>query len=79
MPSRQVLLPVRIGDYCFIGSNARLTPGSVLVDRCVVAMGAVVVGELTQSETLYAGVPAKPIKRFEHAAFFERLDRYVDA
>lgn len=76
---RQTVRPVRIGDYCFVGSNARLTPGSVLVDRCVVAMGAVVVGKLNEPGMLYAGVPAKPIKAFGDAEFFKRVDGYVDS
>jgi len=74
--SKQTVRPIRIGDYCFISSNARLTPGSTLVDRCVVAMGAVVVGELAESRTLYAGVPAQPIKTLGDAAFFERLNKF---
>jgi len=72
----QTLLPVRVGDYCLVSSNVRVTPGSVVGDRCVLAMGAVVVGELTQPRMLYAGVPAKPVKELGDAAFFDRLNRF---
>src|SRR4051794_6487570 len=76
--SLSVSLPVTIGDYCFVGSNNRITPGSALSDLCVTAMGAVVVGALEQRGTLYAGVPAKPVKRLGEAAFFERSQGPVD-
>jgi acetyltransferase-like isoleucine patch superfamily enzyme len=76
--SRQTVAPVAIGDYCFIGSNCRITPGSAIPDRCVTAMGSVVVGELPQPGMLYAGVPARPVKELGDATFFNRPDAFVD-
>jgi acetyltransferase-like isoleucine patch superfamily enzyme len=76
--SRSFSLPVTIGEYCFVGSNNRITPGSSLSDRCVTAMGAVVAGALDEPETLYAGVPAKPVKKLGQGAFFERLQGSAD-
>ncbi len=76
--SRQSIYPVIIGSYCFIGSNVNLTPGTVIEDKIVVAMGAVVSGHLNSSETLYAGVPAKPIKKLSGAKYFGRRWGAVD-
>lgn len=64
--------PIRIGKYCYIGSNAKLTPGATVPDYSVVGMGAVVTGELEQEWTLYGGVPAKPIRPIADGAFFHR-------
>jgi len=69
--------PIRIGKYGYIGSNVKLTPGSTVPDYCVVGMGAVVVGELTEERTLYAGVPAKAVRSLGDARFFDREDARV--
>jgi acetyltransferase-like isoleucine patch superfamily enzyme len=61
--SRQTTSGVDIGDYCFVSSNVTVTPGSTLADRTVVAMGATVAGALPEGGVLYAGVPARPIRR----------------
>jgi acetyltransferase-like isoleucine patch superfamily enzyme len=63
---------VEVGDYCFIGSDTRVTPGARIPDRCVIAMGAVVAGRLEEEDTLYGGVPARPIKKVEGAKYFDR-------
>jgi acetyltransferase-like isoleucine patch superfamily enzyme len=68
-----------IGDYCFIGSDVRLVPGAKIGDRVVVAMGAVVVGSLDQSYTVYGGVPASPIKTMGHAGYFQRKSGFVNS
>ncbi|MGH2559518.1 MAG: acyltransferase [Thermomicrobiales bacterium] len=70
--STMVCRPIRIGKYSYVGSNVKITPGSSVPDFCVVGMGAVVAGELTEEHTLYAGVPAKPIRTVEHGSFFRR-------
>lgn len=68
----QTCKPVRIGGYCYIGSNARFTPGSSVPDACVVGMGAVVVGHLDQPNLLYGGVPARPIRPAGNGEYFRR-------
>jgi acetyltransferase-like isoleucine patch superfamily enzyme len=68
--SRQTVLPVTIGTHCFLGSDVRVTPGSVITDRCMVAMGAVVAKNLEQSGMMYGGVPAQPLKSVDHALYF---------
>jgi acetyltransferase-like isoleucine patch superfamily enzyme len=70
--SRHDLQPVRIGAYCFIGSNVSFVPGSSVPERCIVGMGAVVVEPLAQPGMLYVGVPARPIKPVETGDYFRR-------
>lgn len=47
-----------IGDFCLISSRVRMVRGVTIAHRCVVAMGAIVAHSLTESDCLYAGVPA---------------------
>jgi len=75
--SEQDVRPVTIGDYCFIGSNAQVAPGARIPDRCMIAMGSVVVGTLPDSDTLYAGVPARAAKGIG-GAFFSRTSGEAD-
>ena len=68
--------PIRIGAYCLVNANVCITPGRVIADKVVIAMGAVVVDDLDKELTLYAGVPAvakKPI----HGRFFSRTVSYA--
>lgn len=73
----QITLPVKIGSYCYIGSDVRIVPGSKIPDRCVVAMGSVVAGELPESDMLYGGVPARPLKKVDEGAYFSRNTRHA--
>jgi acetyltransferase-like isoleucine patch superfamily enzyme len=75
--SRQTAAPIRIGAYCFVGSNVLVTPGAAIPDRCVIAMGATVVGRLSESGMLYGGVPARPLKSIEDARYFDREKGFV--
>lgn len=75
--SRQTAVPVRIGVYCFVGSNVLVTPGASIPDRCVIAMGATVVGRLPKRGMLYGGVPAKALKRVGDGAYFTRERGFV--
>lgn len=74
----QTTQPVQVGDRCFVSSNVSLTPGSYVPPRSLVAMGAVVVGELTQEGALYAGVPARAARTgLESGAYFIRKTGFV--
>lgn len=72
---RQVSRPVRIGDYCFIGTRSILLPGSSVANRSVVAAGSVVVSELSEENSIYAGIPARRIKSIEPGAEYMRRTR----
>lgn len=76
--SRQTTLGVTIGDYCFVSSNVAVTPGSSMADRAVVAMGATVVGALQEGGVLYAGVPARVVRRdLDDFLYFRRRWGFV--
>lgn len=69
--NRQRTAPVSIGDFAYAGSEIRMTPGSAIPARSIVGVGSVVVDDLSEPETLIAGVPAKVVKSLsEH-------DRYL--
>lgn len=54
--------PVHIGRNVFIGANAIILPGTVLLDHCVVGAGAVVKGEFDKASVV-AGNPAQTVRR----------------
>jgi len=60
--NRQRTLPIRIGDFAYVGSEIRMAPGSSIPPRSVVGIGSVITGEIDSQGWLIAGVPAKPIK-----------------
>jgi acetyltransferase-like isoleucine patch superfamily enzyme len=65
-PSRPKLktAPVKIGDNVWIGMNAVILKGVTIGDNSVVAAGAVVTKSVP-GNTVVAGNPAVPVKRFE--------------
>jgi acetyltransferase-like isoleucine patch superfamily enzyme len=67
--SSQVSAAVHIGQYSLIGSNVKFVPGSSVADRSVVGMGATVVGSLEESGSLYAGCPARRLRRVDGTYF----------
>jgi len=70
--ARQVCEPVRIGEYCYIGSDVKFVPGACVPDRSIVAMGAVVVGALPECGGLYTGVPARYLRPAKEGEYFTR-------
>lgn len=55
---------IQIGNNVFIGAQCVILPGTVINDNVVVAANSVVKGIL-ESGFLYAGSPAKPVKKLE--------------
>jgi acetyltransferase-like isoleucine patch superfamily enzyme len=51
--------PVTVGDYCYLGSEIRMAPGSAVPAYCVVGLGSVVTRPLGEPYSLIAGVPAR--------------------
>jgi len=52
--------PISIGDDCWIGGSAIISPGITIGDRCIVGAGAVVAKDVP-SDSSVVGNPAKPL------------------
>ena len=75
--NRQRTRPLSIGSFTYVGSEIRMAPGSAIPSKCIVGMGSVITGRLTEEERLIAGVPAKSIKELsaEDKFLIERKTR----
>jgi maltose O-acetyltransferase len=50
-----------VGDGSWIGANVTILPGVTIGKDCVIGAGAVVTSDCAPN-TVYAGVPARPIR-----------------
>jgi hypothetical protein len=76
--NRQASSPVRVGDYCFIGTNSVLLGGSVLPDFSVLGAKSLLNKSFVDSYQLYGGVPARPIKQLSPEwQYFRRNEGFV--
>lgn len=57
--------PITIGKNVWIAANVVILPGVSIEDNIIVGAGSVVTKSLTSSNSLYAGNPAKFIKKME--------------
>jgi acetyltransferase-like isoleucine patch superfamily enzyme len=57
--------PISIGDDCWLGNGAVVTPGTTLGDGCVVGANAVVIEDVAPY-TIVGGVPARFLKDRPH-------------
>lgn len=73
----QEALPIRIGNYCFIGIKTTILNDVFIADKSVVAAGAVVTKSLDVPETVYGGIPCRRIKSAEGYKFFTRKEGCV--
>jgi acetyltransferase-like isoleucine patch superfamily enzyme len=74
-PEADVFGPVRVGNNVFIGYGCTILPGTVIGDNVVVGAGSVVRGEL-EGNAVYAGVPARKIRRLDE--YYDRISpRFV--
>ncbi len=65
--------PVRIGNYCYLGSELRFAPGATIPDCCVVGLASVITRPFQEPYSLIAGVPAKvrrPLEERDYALIF---------
>jgi len=58
------VLPVSIGDGCWIGARAMILPGVTIGEGTVVAAGAVVTSNCEPNH-LYGGVPAQAVRKLD--------------
>ena len=76
--SCQASAPIRIGDYCFVGTNSVLLGGSVLPDYCVLGAKSLLNKSFTQTHRLYGGLPAREVQEIPaDAAYFHRSEGFV--
>lgn len=68
--------PIQIGRYCWLAANCVILPGVVLGDHTVVAAGAVVHRSFPDGYCVLAGVPAKIVKKIDHAMVVEKRNRH---
>ncbi len=77
--SRQSSAPVTIGNYCFVGTNSVLLGGAILPDHCVLGAKSLLNKPLTETHTLYGGVPAVALKKLPpNLGYFLRQEGFVD-
>lgn len=63
MDSGYIIKETKIGDGCFVGHCAVISPGTILGKHCIVGANAVVKG-IFPDYCIIAGVPGRIIKRF---------------
>lgn len=70
--------PVEIGEYCFVGTNVVILGGSVLPSYSVLGAKSLLSKPFTETYTLYAGVPAKSVKKLSSdSGYFRRTAGFV--
>ncbi len=75
---RQEAKGITVGAYTIVSSDCRLAPGSSVPARCLVGMGSVIIGTLPDELTLYAGVPARPIRTLDASSvFFSKTTSFI--
>lgn len=71
--------PITIGKYCFVGTGVIVLGGSTLPDNCILGAGSVLAKHYTEEATLYAGAPARPVKKINvSGGYFIRSTGFVD-
>ena len=76
--SRQASAPIRVGDYCFVGTNSVLLGGAVLPDYSVLGAKSLLNKAFTEPYHLYGGVPAKQLQSLPREyAYFNRTSGFV--
>ena len=51
-----------LGQYCMLGSGCKVSPGTIIQDYTIAAMGSVIHGDTKDNYVLIGGNPATAIK-----------------
>lgn len=74
----QTTEPVSVGEYCFVGAMTVLLPGAALPDYSVLGANSLLNKHYTEPYYLYAGSPARPIKKLSRECkYFTRTTGFV--
>ena len=77
--SRQSAESISIGRYCFVGTGVVILKGACLPDYSILSAGSVLASAMSDSFTLYSGVPAIAAKPLDRASgYFQRTQGYVN-
>jgi acetyltransferase-like isoleucine patch superfamily enzyme len=78
LEARQEGSPIKIGDYCFVGTNVVVLGGAELPSRSVLGAKSLLNKRYAEEWTLYAGVPAlKKCGIPQSAKFFSRTSGFI--
>lgn len=70
--------PIEIGHYCLISSRCVIVKGAKLPNYSVLGANSTLHKPYTEPYTLYSGVPAVPIKKYDpRSAYFARTVGFV--
>lgn len=58
-PSKEIL----ISNHVWLGGHSKVLKGAVIPNGCIIGNCALVTGQLTESHAIYAGIPARLIKK----------------
>jgi acetyltransferase-like isoleucine patch superfamily enzyme len=69
---------ISIGNYCFVGTNSVLLPGSSLGNNCILSASSLLNKKYNKNFFMYGGVPARPICELAHdMKYFSRTIGFV--
>ena len=75
---RGISRPIEIGDNVFIGSNSIILKGVIIGNDAVIGAGSVVHGDIPPN-SVYAGNPAKEVKKLDEGSFVTREELFNDS
>lgn len=77
--NHQAAHPIKVGDYCFLGTCCTLLGGSSLPDFSVLGANSLLNKEHEERYCIYGGVPAKIVKKLDPSAkYFNRMIGFVE-
>ena len=77
--NQQSCRPVKVGEYCFVGTSCVLLGGATLPNKSVLGAMSLLNTEFVEEGVLYGGVPAKKIMSLNgDAKYFKRAIGFVE-
>lgn len=74
-PEIDLFAPIKIGNNVFIGMNCTIMPGTIINDNVIIGANSMVKGNI-ESNSVYAGTPAKKIKSIDE--YWDGISEKVD-